>query len=64
MDLDADVSDSKSFKRLAEILPSEAVLVTSDLKRTVLTAEAIVRAGANLPKAIEEPALREQHFGT
>ena len=28
MDLDADVSDSKSFKRLAEILPSEAVLVT------------------------------------
>mgnify|MGYP001161132347 FL=1 len=63
MDLDADVSDSKSFKRLAEILPSEAVLVTSDLKRTVLTAEAIVRAGASLPKAIEEPALREQHFG-
>tara|TARA_Y100001933_G_scaffold168712_1_gene166937 strand:+ start:136 stop:765 length:630 start_codon:yes stop_codon:yes gene_type:complete len=63
MDLDADVSDSKTFKRLAEILPSDSVLFTSDLKRTVLTAEAIAQAGANLPRAIEEPALREQHFG-
>ena len=63
MDLDADVSNSKTFKRLARILPSDSVLFTSDLKRTVLTAEAIARAGANLPKAIKEPALREQNFG-
>ncbi len=63
MDLDADVSNSKTFKRLARILPSDSVLFTSDLKRTVLTAEAIARAGASLPKAIKEPALREQNFG-
>ncbi len=63
MDLDADVSDSKTFKRLAKILPSDPILFTSDLKRTVLTAKAIARAGANLPRAIEEPAFREQHFG-
>ncbi|HAA91805.1 MAG TPA: histidine phosphatase family protein [Rhodospirillaceae bacterium] len=63
-DLSADVSDEKVFARLAEMLPSEAVLVTSDLQRTTLTAAAIADAGLELPTPIKEPALREQHFGT
>lgn len=62
-DLSADVSDKKIFARLAEVLPNEAVLVTSDLQRTTLTAGAIADAGLDLPPPIKEPALREQHFG-
>lgn len=62
-DLSADVSDKETFARLAAMLPRNAVLVTSDLKRTLLTAEAIAEAGLDLPPPIKDPALREQHFG-
>jgi alpha-ribazole phosphatase len=63
-DLPADVSNTKAFTRLADLLPSDAVLVTSDLQRTTQTANAISNAGLELPVPIQEPALREQHFGT
>lgn len=62
-DLSADVSDSRIFARLSELLPENPVLVTSDLQRTTLTADAIAQAGLALPEPIKEPAFREQHFG-
>lgn len=64
MDLNVDVSSTKIFFQLAEMLPSNPVLITSDLKRTTLTADAIARAGGKFPKPIKEPALREQNFGS
>jgi alpha-ribazole phosphatase len=63
-DLPADTSNARAFARLAERLPQDAVLVTSDLQRTTQTADAIIRAGLALPEPIRDPALREQHFGT
>ena len=63
MNLDADCTDAPSFRALAECLPPDPILVTSDLKRTTQTADAIRAAGSNLPPAIVEPALREQSFG-
>jgi broad specificity phosphatase PhoE len=62
-DRDCDVSDSESFQGLSAMLPSGAVLVTSDLLRTKKTAAAIAEAGLNLPDPIEEASLREQSFG-
>ena len=63
LDLPSDCSDTGAFQRLAESLPRDAVLVTSDLRRTIETAAAIRNAGLNLPEPIQEPALREQSFG-
>ena len=48
MDLDADCSDSAAFDGLARALPKGAVLVTSDLKRTIQTADAIRAAGLDI----------------
>ncbi|MGH6622253.1 MAG: histidine phosphatase family protein [Alphaproteobacteria bacterium] len=62
-DLPADCSNAALFAALAETLPRDAVLVTSDLQRAVQTAAAIASAGLVLPKSILEPALREQHLG-
>ena len=63
MDLDADCTDTPSFEALAAYLPADAILLTSDLKRTAQTAAAIRAAGLAMPPAIVEPALREQSFG-
>lgn len=67
LDLPSDCSDSAAFQRLAASLPQNAILVTSDLRRTIETAAAIRNAGhktgLNLPEPIREPALREQNFG-
>ncbi|MDA0663916.1 MAG: histidine phosphatase family protein [Proteobacteria bacterium] len=62
-DLDADCTDAAGFQALAETLPAGAVLVTSDLKRAIQTADAIRAAGLSLPAPILESALREQSFG-
>ena len=62
-DLPADCSNGALFGALAEALPRDAVLVTSDLQRAVQTAAAIAKAGLALPDSILEPALREQHLG-
>ena len=62
-DLPADTSDDAHFAALAALLPPDAVLVTSDLQRTVQTAAAIASAGLSLPDPIQDPELREQHFG-
>jgi alpha-ribazole phosphatase len=51
-DVPADCSDDDAFATLAKILPSGAVLATSDLQRTTQTADAIMTAGLDLPEAI------------
>jgi broad specificity phosphatase PhoE len=68
-DLPCDVGNLGAFEGLAAKLPRDAVWVTSNLKRTHLTAAGIVRAGLPGPDPIPgpdvvvEPALAEQHFG-
>ncbi|MDE0814672.1 MAG: histidine phosphatase family protein [Alphaproteobacteria bacterium] len=64
LDLPCDCDDPATFQNLAQTLPPDAVLITSDLRRTVETASAIRNAGLNLPAPIKERALREQNFGT
>jgi broad specificity phosphatase PhoE len=61
--------DAPAFRRLAGMLPREAVWVVSNLQRTHQTAAAIVAAGLPGPAAFPgpdvrvEPDLAEQHFG-
>jgi broad specificity phosphatase PhoE len=66
-DVDADCSQLALFTGLAGALPHDAVWVTSQLRRTRQTAEAIgaaCGAAAKLPEAlVVEPDLAEQHFG-
>lgn len=62
-DLDCETGDSVAFEGLAAILPEGATLVTSHLKRTRQTADAIRAAGLDLPAPRVEPALGEQSFG-
>ena len=58
-DLDADLSDTAKVTRLDAALPTEARLITSDLKRTIQTADALS------PRARLQARrdLREIHFG-
>ena len=68
-DPQCDVDNLAAFEGLAKKLPRDAVWVTSSLKRTHLTAEAIVRAGfpgpAKIPgpDVISDSDLDEQSFG-
>ncbi len=64
-DPDCDCSDIESLRRLARMLPADALWVTSHLRRTKKTAGAII---AHLPNGASpdprtEPALAEQDFG-
>ncbi|WP_245758813.1 histidine phosphatase family protein [Tropicimonas isoalkanivorans] len=60
-DVPADLSDIPQLDRLADFLPAEAAIVSSDLVRAVATADALQRGRARLP---HERGLREIHFGT
>ena len=68
-DLACDCTNLEAFAALARLLPTGAVWITSPLKRTHLTAAAIVHAGLAVPDPIpgpdvlSEPDLAEQHFG-
>jgi alpha-ribazole phosphatase len=62
-DLPCDCSDGMLFAALAQALPRDSVLITSDLQRAVQTAAAIAAAGLPMPEGILDAALREQHFG-
>lgn len=59
----ADCDDPATYSALAQILPKDALLVTSHLKRTHQTADAIRNAGLTLPDPIVEHDLAEQNFG-
>lgn len=66
-DVDSDVSDARVFAALAHELPRDAVWLTSNLKRTHQTAEAILRAIAAEDRLQHEPLrvpeFAEQHLG-
>ena len=62
-DVPCDTSDRAAFDALAAILPADALLVTSHLRRTRETAAAIAEAGLELPEPVIEPDLAEQNFG-
>jgi len=62
-DIDCDVSNRDAFAALAAMLPREALWVTSNLRRTKMTARAIREAGLAAPEPLVEPGFAEQHFG-
>lgn len=59
-DLPADLSDTDQIDRLRTHLPEDAVVISSDLTRSVQTADAICGARTRMPHS---PLLREFHFG-
>jgi alpha-ribazole phosphatase len=59
-DLPADLSDTAALERLSAHLPEDALVVSSDLVRSVATADAIQGRRTRLPHA---QAIREIHFG-
>jgi broad specificity phosphatase PhoE len=63
-DLGCDTSDRVVFTAVGKILPRKAVWISSNLKRTHQTAEAIWAAGFPRPATMKhEAALAEQHLG-
>jgi broad specificity phosphatase PhoE len=60
-DIPADLSDTDAITWLSDRLPQDAVMISSDLQRTVKTADAIQGARTRLP---HNPDLRENAFGT
>ncbi|WP_299984559.1 histidine phosphatase family protein [uncultured Ruegeria sp.] len=60
-DLPADLSDRAAIARLSAHLPSDAIVVSSDLSRAVDTANAIQGTRHRLPHHTD---LREINFGT
>lgn len=59
-DVPADLSDTARLARLSQHLPDDALLVSSDLSRSIATADAIAGKRTRLPHA--QP-LREFNFG-
>lgn len=59
-DVPADLSDTAALARLNAHLPSDALLVSSDLIRATATADALAHGRLRLP---HHPGLRELHFG-
>jgi len=64
-DLPCDTSEQETFRTLAQLLPRDAVWVTSHLQRTHQTADAILREmDGHAPRhRLAEPDLGEQAFG-
>lgn len=66
-DIDVDLSDAESFASLAAKLPKKspggALWITSNLKRTRQTAEALWAAGAERTEPLVERDFAEQAFG-
>ncbi|MFK7891592.1 MAG: histidine phosphatase family protein [Granulosicoccus sp.] len=63
LDVDCDTSDARLFRSVAAKLPDDALWVTSPLKRTRQTADALIANGARSADIISEPAIEEQDFG-
>ncbi|MEM6371844.1 MAG: histidine phosphatase family protein [Pseudomonadota bacterium] len=59
--VDADLSDTAALGRLSAYLPTDAFVISSDLIRSIRTADAIAEGRTRLP---HDPGLREFHFGT
>lgn len=59
----ADYNDPESYAKLAEVLPSDAIWVTSHLQRAKDTAATIRANGLNGAEPLVDEALGEQNFG-
>lgn len=59
-DLPADLSDRAALDRLSAFLPPGALVISSDLRRAVATADALQ---ADRPRLPHEPSFREFDFG-
>ncbi|KIC50078.1 histidine phosphatase family protein [Tateyamaria sp. ANG-S1] len=59
-DVPADLSNTGAVTRLANYLPDDALVISSDLTRSIDTASALRGTRTRLP---HDPALREFHFG-
>ena len=62
-DVDCDVSDRESFQVLAKILPKNADVYSSHLKRTIKTMEATIKEGFVSGKYTLEKGFGEQNLG-
>ncbi len=64
-DPDCDCSDVAAFRRLARMLPADALWVTSHLRRARETARSIIQhlPGGAAPEPLVEPTFAEQNFG-
>lgn len=60
-DVPADLSDTAQITRLSGHLPDEALLISSDLMRSVATADALSHPARH--RLAHDPDLRELHFG-
>lgn len=63
LDVDCDTSDTALFEGVARKLPANALWVTSPLKRTRQTADALVAGGARYREMIQDADIIEQDFG-
>jgi alpha-ribazole phosphatase len=63
LDVDSDTSDSTLFKGIAAKLPADALWITSPLKRTQQTADALIAAGAQARAWTQDADIVEQNFG-
>lgn len=63
LDVDCDTSDTALFEGVAAKLPDNALWVTSPLKRTHQTANALFVNGASNKEMIQDPDIVEQDFG-
>ena len=59
-DVKADLTDAAALARLRASLPQKALMVSSDLRRAIDTADALQLRQTRLPHAM---GLREMHFG-
>lgn len=63
LDEDCDTSDRAVFEGVAAKLPTDALWITSPLKRTKQTAQALINAGATAADWLEDEDILEQDFG-
>ena len=59
-DVPADLSDQARLARLNDHLPTNAIVVASDLSRASATADTL---SPGRHRSVDDPALREFHFG-
>jgi alpha-ribazole phosphatase len=63
LDVDSDTSNTAMFEGIAAKLPSDALWITSPLKRTHQTADALINAGASAAAWARDADILEQDFG-
>lgn len=63
LDVDCDTSDKPLFQGVASKLPTDALWITSPLKRTHQTAQALIDNGANAAEMLQDIDIVEQDFG-